>query len=87
MLASSPASQGLRFGTAKEELIPAVVTPSERSLAIDIPSGHSNGGSGNGNGNGGAYFGAEQFGMGSPLPDSLPESPTKMWAAWAMMNE
>ncbi|KAL1296583.1 hypothetical protein AAFC00_000080 [Neodothiora populina] len=86
-LASHPASQGLRFGLASEELVPAPPPAPAASLplAVNIPrangkahdeSGYSSGGGGNG-----FYYGS------ADNTSPLGESPTKLWASWAMMNE
>lgn len=67
-------SQGLNVGYAKEELVPAP-PPVQEDRGRDIPNG--NGYQGGVYGNGGDEYEEE----------SLPESPTKLWASWAMMNE
>ena len=72
-LAASPASQGLRFGTAREELIPVVIKP----LSIDIPSSNAS--------HRDTYYGGQQEDNYTPSP--LSGSPTKLWASWALMNE
>lgn len=86
-------TQGLKVGYAKEELVPEPVE--EEPKGIDIPLRNSNG-NGNGhrnsnsnNGNGNDFHGNNGSAAFAPVEDEspLPESPTKLWASWAMMNE
>ena len=76
-LAESPASRGLIFGLAKEELMPpSITTP---PLALDIPNSNQSS-------NNAGYYGGDKDDDAYDM-SPMSESPTKLWASWAMMNE
>ncbi|GAB7354012.1 hypothetical protein MBLNU459_g4602t1 [Dothideomycetes sp. NU459] len=83
-LSRTSLAQGLQVGHAKEEL---ATTEVEQPNGLDIPrNGH-----GDGTGNSNGVYGANGAGYGGFTPTDattpLSESPTKLWASWAMMNE